>query len=96
MTNTIYKYPIPITHRPTIEIPQYGIVRHIGVQDGSLFAWVEVDADAPKVTRHFRVIGTGHPALDLSDWVYLGTGLLEQGQLVLHVYELLHKNTTQS
>jgi len=50
--------------------------------------WAYVDPTEPRVTRKFRIIGTGHPiATDPGD--YIGTFQMGGGALVFHVFESL-------
>lgn len=81
---TIYKYPVPVdncTH--THEMPTGSDIKFVS-QQGCPCIWAEVQTDAPKVRRRFRIFGTGHPIPD--DFVYRGTAL--DVPFVWHVYEL--------
>lgn len=48
--------------------------------------WAEVDPSLPQVLRRFSVYGTGHRMPDDSGR-YIGSIMLQNGDLVFHVYE---------
>ena len=92
--NTIWKYEIPLTDEPVIEMPLGAVVRHVGEQDGQLCAWVQVIPTQPMVRHRLRVAGIGHP-LHLPDegsryaTSYVGTVVMADG-FVWHVWDLGH------
>jgi hypothetical protein len=49
--------------------------------------WMLVDPDEPLKNRRFVVHGTGHELPDDICRVYIGTFQMNQGDLVLHVFE---------
>lgn len=85
---TIYKYPIPVRDKFTLELPRRARFVHLALQGTDtdhtpLFAWFDVDTDAPLEERRFYLHGTGHP-IWLNE-VHLGTVLV--GAFVWHLYE---------
>ncbi len=86
---TIYKYDIPIeTDKFYIRMPRDGELLHVGVQRGIPRLWVRVTPSNPIVRRLFELVGTGHPAPDQNDQSgkYMGTLILFNGDLVLHLF----------
>jgi len=74
----------------TYNVPKNGIILHVDEQFDEICVWVEVDPDAPKEQRHFKVYGTGHliPDHDIVNRRYLGSVKLMKGALVFHVFEI--------
>lgn len=67
-------------------MPEGAQVLHAAGQGGDLYVWAMCDPDAPTEERRFDVYGTGHPCpTDLGR--YVGTAHLDDGTLVLHVFE---------
>jgi hypothetical protein len=66
-----------------------GAVLHVGVQFGRVCVWVLVDPEKPPVERAFSMRGTGHQCPYTTEQ-YLGTVVLEDGGLVLHVFVSSH------
>lgn len=48
--------------------------------------WALVDPDAPRETRRFQLVGTGHREVE-EDLTYVGTFQLTGGSFVGHVFE---------
>ena len=82
--NTIWKY----TLKPecSIEMPEVCTILHVGEQYGEVCMWAMVDTEAEKETRNFIIVGTGHE-IKHRYIVNLGTVILHNGSLVLHVFE---------
>ncbi len=80
---TIYKYGVPPVTSFKLEMPKHSQFNHLGLQQGCMFAWFEVDTDQPMEKRIFYVVGTGHaiPA----DTQYVAT--VQQPPFVWHLYE---------
>lgn len=57
-----------------------------GIDAGSVCLWAMVDPDSPKVTRHIKWVGTGHPTE--GEGKFIGTVILEGGALVFHFFDL--------
>lgn len=82
---TVWKFVLDIG-RQAIEMPVDAEVLHIAEQHDQVCVWALVSPDAPKAERRFVVTGTGHPVPDRRGR-FLGTVLLLDGALVLHVWE---------
>jgi hypothetical protein len=81
----IYKYKLD---KDIVEMPNGARILHVGIQSGDLYAWALVNPEAVKIPT-LRVIGTGHPIPDSEHLdVFMGTHLLYDGSLVLHVFTL--------
>lgn len=86
--NTIWKFELyhPVTGvQPIQEMPAGARVLCVDRQDNTLCLWAMVDEDMPKVTKSFRIIGTGH-VVPGGTGPYIGSVVLHEGQLVLHVF----------
>ena len=55
-------------------------------QHERICVWYRCDPSAPLTQRTFAIVGTGNPSPD-SDGRYLGSAMLQGGDLVLHVFE---------
>ncbi len=84
--NEIWKYEIPLTDAPIVEMPKDAWVFSAGEQAGKLFVWAFVDPDADLVRHRFRVAGTGHP-MERPSGGFISTVLMSNG-LVWHVFYL--------
>jgi hypothetical protein len=81
----IWKYELPVQDKVVVPMPQGAKVITAQPQRGAVTIWAEVDPEARRVARTFRIIGTGHP-VDDGGLRYIGT--VQAGILVWHVYEL--------
>lgn len=90
-TRRIYKYLVDGTSVP-ISMPRGAQILHVAVQEGRPYLWALVDLAVPEAKRLLRVVGTGHPlpSADSTEplGVYVGTVLMLEGTLVLHVFDL--------
>jgi hypothetical protein len=72
---TIYKYKLELRDSQEIAIPYYHKVRHVGLQNGDITLWAEIDTNdlisAIVNTETFHVVGTGQKVEP--HWVYIGT-----------------------
>lgn len=60
---TIWKFPIPISDRFELVVPDGYSVVHVGPDpQGHLSFWADVDTDATRSSYVFSVVGTGNPA----------------------------------
>lgn len=86
MSKQVWKYILdPIN--PVVSVPKGTEILHIDSQNNDLCIWALVDIDEPDdCKRSFLVVGTGHsmPSCELK---FIGTALLHNGSLVLHVFE---------
>lgn len=87
---TIYKYDIVAPAFGIVEGPIVKLL-HVGVQDNSIKVWAEVDTDLPNRKFQFIPVGTGWnlgsgSSTVLDTHMYIGTVLMEDGNLVFHIY----------
>ena len=88
MSKTIYKYPLPMTEDPTIEMPRGSRVLTVQVQGSTPCIWAIVDPNQPLEIRRFRVFGTGHPIDEnINSITYIGTFQLLGGGFIGHLFE---------
>ena len=91
MPKTIWKYPLNIEDDHILEIPSPAIPLCFQVQDGIPTLWCLVDPELKKVTKVFRLAGTGHQINNsLGELVHIGSVQLLGGKLVYHLFEILH------
>ncbi len=87
---TVWKFPLLVTDSQAFHMPMGAVVLHVDVQRGEAMFWALVETDRPVEPRHFAVYGTGHPmANDGSTLVHCGSFLLNEGNLVFHLFEVL-------
>ena len=80
---TIWKYTLnPAT---SIEMPIGSQLLSVHEQKSEICLWALVDPERDMEVRHFRVFGTGHKIPDKQ--AFIGSGLLNNGSLVFHVFE---------
>lgn len=84
MSLTIHKYEIPLSDHIRIAMPMGAQVLSVGVQRGKPVLWAKVDPAKPPVFLTLSIRGTGHDAEGLGP--FIGTLLLDDGDLVLHVF----------
>jgi hypothetical protein len=81
----VWKYTLPMaSDEADILMPIGAEVLAVGNQGNNLCLWARVDPEAELETRRFRVRGTGLPG---AEGEHVGTVLLYNGALVLHVFE---------
>lgn len=68
----------------TFSMPLAAIPYRVGLQNGNICLWAEVNTDEITLQRSFLIIGTGHVIPD--DWRYIGS--CDDGFFVWHVGEL--------
>ena len=86
MTKKVFKYLIQITtHETTIEMPIGAKIISVGCQNDELFLWAHVDTEKATEKRKIAVYGTGHEVTH--EGVFIGTVLMFDGSLVLHVMD---------
>ena len=82
---TIHKYPLDRVEKTMIDIPHSSKFLHFGYgPNEELSIWFQVDDQAWKTHRFFRLIGTGW-SLD-PRWVYMQSIVVHP--YVWHLYEL--------
>ena len=82
----IWKYNLNIEDHQVIEMPQRARLLSVDVQRGVPRLWAEVDQKAPLEKRRIWVMGTGNPLPKDLTFDFIGTLLLHDGELVLHVF----------
>jgi hypothetical protein len=93
VNQTIYKYRLKLDDEVVLEMPRDAIVIKVAEQYGHLCLWAEVDSDAKATDlRTFLIAGTGRP-LPRHVKIHVGTVVMPGGNLVVHVYELLGKQS---
>ena len=81
---TIYKYPVPVTDRPTILLPDAAEILTVQVQDGNIMLWAVADPEKPIHNRRLWLYGTGHPMWG-TEGRYIAT--VQTGKLVWHIFD---------
>lgn len=91
---TIWVHRIPVnalsvSFTTVVRMPSGSRLVHLREQRGSIALWFEVpDPAAEKQARNFQIFGTGTgPIRD--GLGYVGTCIFADGELVLHVYEVV-------
>lgn len=88
----IWKYPINVMGKYEIEMPFGGIIRHCDVQKNIPTIWIEFRLSAteakPYITRKFQMFSTGFPIAMSNLRDYIGSFVLYDGDIVVHLYEL--------
>lgn len=80
----VWKFPVTVDG--VTSLPRGARLLHVGIQDGAVWLWAEVDPAAPLVERVLVLVKTGFD--DIPDGVeHFGTVMLHEGRIVLHVYD---------
>ncbi len=83
---TIWKFLIEITDYQELDVPQYAIPRHVGLDPlGAPCIWFAVDTDYSFKRRAVRIVGTGNPAEAAWGYAYIASFLM--GDFVWHVFD---------
>ncbi len=86
----VWKYPFPLSaDRLEVELPVSSRVLAFGFQGPIANFWALVDPEREiRVTRRFRIFGTGHPLPDRPRFDYIGTAFVgEFGEYIFHLFE---------
>ena len=88
MNRVIWKWTVPKDGMDLFEldVPEGAQILTCQVQNGRAVVWAPVNPAARQTKMRFRVIGTGHPHMDLVDWTYAGTFQLLEGAFVGHLF----------
>jgi len=87
VSKAVWKYPLEAVDEMQISMPANAVVLHVGTQmKRQPCMWVLVSPTSERVTRIFRIYGTGH-TIPENPGSYMGSFLLEEGVLVFHVFE---------
>lgn len=90
-TETIWKFPLPVTNRVVVEMPKGATILCVQSQGDGPCIWARVTPAAPKELRTFNIFGTGHP-LPNNPGRYLATVQTHGGGLVWHVFEVTNQS----
>lgn len=95
-----FKYPVPISaldslNSVAIDMPAGAEILSVAEQHSRLTLWAKVDPEAANIKRRLVVLGTGNAfdedelrdAFSCEEPFFVGTALLHDGALVLHVYD---------
>lgn len=89
--NAIFKYPIPVKEKFTIDLPAGARLVRVEDVDGLFYLWaiVNSDPDHPKETRYFENYKTGQPIeTPLENLVQVGIcKIFVMQELCLYVFE---------
>lgn len=93
MVNRIFKYPLPVQEKLSIELPAGAQIIRVDDVDGLFWLWAIVDADAPLTTRRIECYKTGQPIeTPLERLKYLGCcKLFIMQELCLYMFENIHE-----
>jgi hypothetical protein len=89
MAKVIYKYPLPVQEKFSIELPADAQILRVEDVAGLFFLWAIVDPSAPVEVRHIECYKTGQPIeTPKTDLVYLGCcKLFIMQELCLYMFE---------
>ena len=85
---TIWKFPFTVKDIVEIEMPMGAWILKVDAQHERPCIWALADPDAELEQRRFRVVGTGHPCDDVSDFQHVGTFQQFNETLVWHVFDM--------
>lgn len=81
----VWKTVLELKPLQSARLPVDAEILHVREQQEKLCMWYRCDPDARMANRNIAICGTGHEA---PEGRYLGTGILQGGSLVLHVFEI--------
>lgn len=85
--NKIFKYPLVITDRQTVQIPKSAKILSVQYQQSTLCMWALVDTAEPLEFRTICIFGTGHEIKNTAFLKYIATVQAPTANLVWHVFE---------
>jgi len=85
--HTIWKFPLKAGDEVFVEMPKGATILALQTQHDVPCLWAQVERDAPKIKRRFKIYGTDHPVPpeDIGLF-YVGTFQIMAGALVFHVF----------
>lgn len=92
MSQRIYKWPLEITDKQVLDLPVGAEILSVGNQNEKLVLWALNNGDIQNTERRtLYVFGTGEllPEIEGGDAEYIGTVVMQNGLLVLHVFDLV-------
>lgn len=72
-----------------VEMPEGAQLLTVREQGDDICLWALVDSDAPMVARRFVGFGTGHQIPEDQALSFIGTAMLQGGNLVFHIFEIV-------
>jgi hypothetical protein len=87
MSHVIWKFELDSSN--IFYIPKGGKVIAAKAQKEKVCIWVLVDTSNPAIERFFKVYGTGYRIPDAENLKFIDTVLMDNGDLVLHIFERL-------
>lgn len=86
--HVIYKYPLKLTDRQSVNMPQDAQILSAANQDGTLCLWAMVQPGATSSSpRDIRIIGTGNPIADATAEQLTPISTVLVPPFVWHVFE---------
>ena len=88
--NRIYKYTLELVDKQTIELPRKAEILSVLTQRDNVVLYALVDDG--DVDPHdleaieIRIVGTGHAFVDRDEYVFLGTVMHYDGDLIWHIF----------
>ncbi len=88
MKKTIWKLPLTVTDKQSINLPIDSEILSVQNQNGMPCLWALVDPEKPKEDILIEIFGTGHPVnYDMGvTRKYISTFQMEGGALVFHAF----------
>ena len=83
--STVWKFTLSVTDVQKVTMPAGAELLFVGMQGSFLTLWARVVPEVRKVERLIAVVGTGNPAPDVDDGVYVGS--VFDGPFVWHVFD---------
>lgn len=81
----IYKFPLVVTDEQHIRIGESSKILSCQFQNNTLCLWALCDPDAAFIiARKVRIIGTGNPMPDMTNFNFVAT--VQERQFVWHVF----------
>jgi hypothetical protein len=85
MGYSVWKTILRIANVQDIEVPKDAELLTARDQHEQICVWFKCNPANPTTKRRIAMVGTGHPVPEGAR--YVGTGFLDGGQLVVHVFE---------
>lgn len=85
----IYKYLLPITAIPSIDMPKGAKILSIQAPGNYPQIWALVDPEAIPEKRLFSIYETGQSVANDDKQTFIGTVQLDGGGTVVHVFEFM-------
>lgn len=87
MSKRIFKYQLAETDTQTLDLPKGAQILSVHAQRNEVCVWAEVDEFYQETEQYaFQIYGTGHKVNHDDSYSFLGTVLLMDERLVLHVF----------